>query len=73
MLIRRECKLFGNGKDVSLRHVVLDPEVRVVMNVGEVKGVYFWEEITSHRSEFSSLRRVLQLIDHESYFSLICS
>lgn len=57
--------LLCNREHVSLRHVVLDPEVPVIENAGIIEGVVLWEQVTDEISVLTVLRRVCQVRYHE--------
>lgn len=66
MMTGKKHLLFGDGEHVSLRHVVLDPEVAVVENARVIKRVLFWEEVTYQLTVLTLLRRVREVLNHQS-------
>jgi hypothetical protein len=60
--------LFRDGKQVTLRDVVFDPEVTVVEDARIVERVSLREEVTHKVTVLSLLRRVRQVGYHERPF-----
>lgn len=56
--------LFWDGEEVTLRDVVLDPEVAIVEDARIVKRVGLWEEVTHQVTIFTLLRGVRQVGNH---------
>lgn len=59
------CLLFRDREQISLRNVVLDPEVSVVEDARIVKRVCLREQVTDQLTVLSLLGRVRQVRDHE--------
>jgi hypothetical protein len=45
----------GNSEKSSLRHVVLEPEVLIIVNGGEVEGIFLRKQLPMQLSVFPEL------------------
>jgi len=58
-------RLLGDRKHVSLRHVILDPEVVIVENSSVVERVLLGEQVSHELPVLPLLRRVGHVLYHE--------
>jgi hypothetical protein len=56
--------LFCNREEITLRDVVLQPEIAIIKDASVVEGELLREKITNEISIFSLLRWVRQIGDH---------
>ena len=58
--------LFGYGEHITLRHVILDPEVVIVEDRGVIERIDFREEVTHKVSILTLLGWISKVLDHHS-------